>query len=214
MTHVKIMSNTNNTLVSKRFIIRKSLIGKNVSRDFFGEALSLSDNGQILAVGAPVSVSTFHPDYIGYAQIYQFTSNSWTQIDSDITGNPNDETGTTVALSAAGDKVFVGSPKYDSFNTTNDIGRVQLFENSNVLSANDFETSNIFSIIPNPIKNVFQIETNKDVKSIRIHDLNGRLVLQKDNPPLEINISNLKSGIYFVSLEASSTTQSIKIIKQ
>ena len=58
-------------------------------------------------------------------------------------------------------------------------------------------------IYPNPVKNHFYVETDCENLDIEIYDIMGRCVLENDNYNGNslIDISDLKSGIYFVKIK-------------
>ena len=58
-----------------------------------------------------------------------------------------------------------------------------------------------FSIYPNPSKNNIFIDS-KDLQTINIYDISGMLVKQLANTNHQIDISNLKAGIYFLKAES------------
>ncbi|GAB3714402.1 T9SS type A sorting domain-containing protein [Flavobacterium koreense] len=69
-----------------------------------------------------------------------------------------------------------------------------------ILSTENFIYSNIVNVYPNPFKDLLHISlSNFDASKIEIYDNLGRLVFNElyNN---EINLSRLKSGIYFVNL--------------
>ena len=56
---------------------------------------------------------------------------------------------------------------------------------------------------------------SKEVKSITINDVSGRVVKLIDNPGKELNLSMLNAGLYLVSITFKDGSKSItKIIKQ
>ncbi len=77
--------------------------------------------------------------------------------------------------------------------------------------------SNAFSIYPNPTNSVINVEClmfNKDVKTITITDVLGKIHLSKtitDNNT-QLNVSDLTKGIYFVTLTSSNKTSTQKVI--
>ena len=82
------------------------------------------------------------------------------------------------------------------------------------LGVDDFEKNKI-SFSPNPTSDIFSIQSNDEVKFVRIYDTTGKQVSFFKNKKEEINISNLPSGIYFVEVEnADSKTYTEKIIKK
>lgn len=96
-------------------------------------------------------------------------------------------------------------------------GRINNMEIENVKNLDKIK----MSIIPNPNNGIFDIYLNTIVKSgnLEIYDINGRLVFTKkfeDNNSLNLNVdvSNLKSGVYIAKIINSKFTESIKFIKK
>ena len=78
--------------------------------DNFGQSVSTSDDGTIVAIGSPV-----HDNSKGHVRVYQYSSESWSQLGSDIDGAvSSDENGYSVSLSSDGTKLAIGSPVHDS----------------------------------------------------------------------------------------------------
>ena len=78
--------------------------------------------------------------------------------------------------------------------------------------------SNTLTVYPNPISEEFQLKLNNQqkVRSLKILDVNGRII--KNITPNSSNrmyqLSNLKSGIYFLFLETDKGRFQKKIIKK
>jgi len=67
-----------------------------------GFSVSLSDDGNIVAIGATGNK--------GQVRVYQYISNTWTQIGQDIDGEASgDQSGYSVSLSADGNIVAIGA---------------------------------------------------------------------------------------------------------
>jgi hypothetical protein len=80
------------------------------SNDSFGNSVALSDDGSILAVGAPYNDGTGADS--GHVRIFVWDGTSWTQRGGDIDGEAaGDESGWSVALSADGSIVAIGASK-------------------------------------------------------------------------------------------------------
>lgn len=81
----------------------------------------------------------------------------------------------------------------------------QVYKNFPALSISDSSLKG-FSIFPNPVRNKLFIHSGKvDFEHISITDVNGRIVMNLINKPSnEIDVSNLKSGMYFFRMESSS----------
>ncbi|MDR2234784.1 MAG: T9SS type A sorting domain-containing protein [Chryseobacterium sp.] len=70
------------------------------------------------------------------------------------------------------------------------------------------------SVYPNPFADIVKISDVKGVKSIRINDISGRS-LKDLIPATEINLRDLNTGIYIISLQyENGSTKSFKIIKK
>ena len=79
----------------------------------FGNSVSISSNGFIVAVGAPGHAS--HSVSPGKAKVYQYhhKEQKWTQLGDDLVGSQNyDRFGHAVSLSSDGNIVAVGAPYY------------------------------------------------------------------------------------------------------
>ncbi|MFY7937711.1 MAG: DUF7619 domain-containing protein [Flavobacterium sp.] len=85
------------------------------------------------------------------------------------------------------------------------------------LENQDFDFFNYFSLFPNPANEVLNIKAKETVtlKSIAIYNLLGQMVLvfPNANQVDRIDISNLKSGSYFIKLVTNEGTTSTKFVK-
>ena len=66
---------------------------------------------------------------------------------------------------------------------------------------------------PNPCGDVLNISQNTTDSRYFIYDVNGSLI-QSDKASSTINVSNLKTGIYFFTLVDKTNTQTLKFIKK
>ncbi len=128
--------------------LEDTVIGANTqpNNDRFGDAVALSADGNVLAVGAPREASAGNgPDdnsapFAGATYVFVHTGGNWSQhayIKPANTG-AGDRFGTTVALSADGDTLIVGAPGEDGMsagingdpdtNGTVDSGAVYVFQ--------------------------------------------------------------------------------------
>lgn len=85
------------------------------------------------------------------------------------------------------------------------------------LSADDFFANN-FSLFPNPTSSVFTIQSNNQlINSVQVTDINGRIVKNSSFETVTnatLDISDLKSGMYFVSVQTDNGFGTTKIMKQ
>ena len=111
----------------------------------------------------------------------------------------------------SGDVVVETQTSTDNFS----IGGVRNLVFGNIIT----ETEDIeqavqeLSAYPNPCGDVLNISQNTTDARYFIYDLNGSLI-QSDNASSTINVSNLKTGIYFFTLVDKTNTQTQKIIKK
>ncbi len=95
-----------------------------IASDEFGWAVSLSDDGSTLAIGA------IFEDLV---RVYNWDGSAWTQLGPDIEReNFGDQTGYAVSLSADGSRIAIGSPANTSIT-----GHVRVFEFAAGCSASD-----------------------------------------------------------------------------
>jgi hypothetical protein len=74
---------------------------------------------------------------------------------------------------------------------------------------------NEIKVYPNPFKDVLYISDSRDLKSVTVSDVSGRVLTTIDNPGKELNLSTLKTGLYFVAITFKDGSQSVvKAIKQ
>lgn len=75
----------------------------------FGQSVSLSDDGNIVAIGQTGDPS--RPSQFGRVKVYQFINNQWSQIGNTIFGQVDrDEFGFRVSLSSTGNILAISSP--------------------------------------------------------------------------------------------------------
>ncbi len=86
-------------------------------------------------------------------------------------------------------------------------------------SVNDLSNGNSFTVYPNPASDFIRIETGENaIHTLSIIDASGRMVIQLDDfsstDPLNINVSNLQNGVYFIRFEGEAINQMKKILIQ
>ncbi|MEI7488217.1 MAG: T9SS type A sorting domain-containing protein [Chryseobacterium sp.] len=86
---------------------------------------------------------------------------------------------------------------------------------ANTLGTSEAVAKKSLSVYPNPFRDVIYISDLKDVKSVTVNDVSGRVVKLIDNPGKELNLSTLNSGLYLLSITFKDGSKSItKVIKQ
>lgn len=93
--------------------------------DWSGWSLSLSDDGNRIAIGAPFN--DVNGESSGHVRLYEYVGTNWLQMGEDIIGlAPDDYTGYSVSLNDEGSIVAIGVP--GDVNNGIDVGYVRLFE--------------------------------------------------------------------------------------
>jgi uncharacterized repeat protein (TIGR01451 family) len=85
------------------------------------------------------------------------------------------------------------------------------------LSNQTVESSNNFKVYPNPVKDIvnLQAQNSNNIIALSIYNSLGQMLQTIVNPQtLSIDVSQLKSGIYFINLDSEMGTTSIKFIKE
>ena len=91
---------------------------------------------------------------------------------------------------------------------------VDNFTVSQVLSTQSF-LNDAIKVYPNPVNSVLSIDTNNsfDIEKISVSDVNGRVVKSQMGGSLEVNLSDLNTGIYFVNIQTNQGSVIKKITK-
>lgn len=93
--------------------------------------------------------------------------------------------------------------------------------NSNFLGENDLKINNILALYPNPTSGTLQIAANDSKVSLsllEVYSMSGQLLLSRPISTKEyihvVNLSELKTGIYLVSVHTNRGTIIKKIVKE
>ncbi len=90
--------------------------------------------------------------------------------------------------------------------------------NCATMSVTDESNKSTLRYYPNPIKDILKISSEKNIRSLAIYSLDGKIVMNNlsfNNKSGDINLSTLKTGNYIVSVIFSDeSAQSFKVIKE
>jgi hypothetical protein len=71
------------------------------------------------------------------------------------------------------------------------------------------------NIHPNPFKEIVSVSDTREMKSVTVTDVSGRVLKTIENPTKEINLSILNSGLYLLTIQfKDGSTSTVKAIKQ
>jgi hypothetical protein len=190
--------------------IGNNINGDNVG-DQFGFSLSLSNDGNIIAVGIPYKDTNGSDS--GSFKIYQNQNSNWVQVANEINGEASQDTfGYSIDISNDANIVAVGSNRNDGNGL--DSGHVRVFDLSGITLDSDSFVLDNFSISPNPTTDKVNItlNTNLELKVVTVYNYFGQKI--KTTQSTEIDLSNLSTGVYFLEIETNKGKASKKIIKK
>jgi len=149
--------------------------------------------------------------YEGLVTATAGTANGTTSTDIGISESSSTAVGRSIQLEGTGQNYtdFVwGGPRTNSMNTVNQ------FETFNSTLAVQQEKAIFFGIFPNPVKNgLVNIQSQSNtIKNISIYDVTGRKVYQNKTTTNQLNISNLKIGLYFVKVKQDGKIATRKLV--
>ena len=83
------------------------------------------------------------------------------------------------------------------------------------LSVENLENNQI-SVFPNPATTVVNIQSISNIEQVMLFDIHGRAVMQQNlnNTAASLDVSGLKTGVYFAVIQSEGKTTTKKIIKQ
>ena len=97
------------------------------SGDNSGDAVAVSQDGQIVAIGAPTNDAGGTD--AGHVRVFQWNGSSWVQMGADIDGlMSNERAGFSVALSDSGFVLAVGCPRHPGFFGSPQPGQIRIYE--------------------------------------------------------------------------------------
>lgn len=207
--HVRIFQNTGGTWTQ----VGSDIDGE-AEDDKSGYAVSLSDDGATVAIGAYYNDGSSFES--GHVRIYENSGGIWVQVGADIDGEAEyDESGYSVCLSDDGSTVAIGA-FFNDGNGTN-AGHVRVYENVYV-GVKKLQQHGI-SIYPNPTKDKLYL-TCDNISAYQViilnsigHQISNELI---SNDKYVFDMKELINGIYFIVIldKNRNVLLSEKIIKE
>ena len=84
------------------------------------------------------------------------------------------------------------------------------------LSTNGFDALESFKYYPNPVENILTLNAQQNIDNVNVYNILGQEVINLSPNTLETNVdmSQLKSGAYFVKVSILEASKTIRIIKE
>jgi len=203
--YVKVME-----LQGNNWISRGDTIIENISNTSFGTSVSINDNADIIAVGAPFDGDSSE----GFVSIYDYSNEIWQKSIPNIIGAaPSDFFGFSTSINSTGKTLIAGAPLSDA--NGNASGLVRSYGEEPLLSINTLSINKKIQLYPNPNNGSFKINFQNIIPNIDLIILNtlGQKIYSNSyQNKNEINIGRaFKSGLYVVKINYNGTYQSVKL---
>jgi Flp pilus assembly pilin Flp len=181
------------------------------TNDRFGNSVSLSGDGTLIAVGARTNSSSSVNS--GRSYIYENQGGIWVNVLNTIDGEAaGDGAGYSVSLSTDGNTVAIGAPGNDDNGDGSGHVRVYDLSGTNSMDAINQDLASL-SLSPNPASDFLSIGLNENIhlESVRVFDNSGQLLMTTKEAQLDV--SQLASGLYTVVIDSDKGNKSAKFVK-
>ena len=173
-------------------------------------SVSLSGNGQVLAIGIPSyqADGMEAPANAGQTIIFREVMDQWIQWDSPITGEDlNGFSGRDIQLNGTGNRIAIGAPgEYDLQDFP---GKFAVWQNGTFVKIDEKPIANDL-FYPNPSSGVVRSKQTYKGK-IDIWNSMGQLVASMNMPSSELDLSFLETGIYVLKCDECKQSQHLVI---
>ena len=84
------------------------------------------------------------------------------------------------------------------------------------LATTDFDSDTTFSYYPNPVHTMLTLNAKKEISNVSVFNMLGQEVYSKITNSLELDVdmSNLQTGAYFVKVTIGNVVKTIRVIKE
>ncbi|MFC2114539.1 T9SS type A sorting domain-containing protein [Bacteroidota bacterium] len=196
--HVRVFKWNNNSWVQVGVDIKGE-----AASDYSGESVSLSSDGNSVAIGAPYNAGT--APRAGQVRVYDWNGTVWNQRGGDIDGLVNDDQfGGAVSISSDGTIVAAGAIGDDGNGLQ--AGHVRVFVN-NAVGVPESKIIHKMTVYPNPTTEEIHITLGNNYKEVilTVKDLAGKIISKQHFS----NVSEIHSeiegakGIYFAEIKTN-----------
>ena len=105
---------------------------------------------------------------------------------------------------------------YQGFATASPNFTLKIWSNNPTLGTQIIEDSDLLQFYPNPVNDILKVKSRSFISNISIYSIAGVMVQAKsvDSSSINIDMSTLVSGIYFVKVLTDEGSKTMKIIKK
>lgn len=169
-------------------------------------------------VSGPITISACGTQFDAYMRVYTGDCSTLTCVantsgvgyaDAGCSGNNNAPTVTFNAT--AGTTYYVLLTGYSA----TQLGYYTISTSGTLGTSNVVAEEDKVAVYPNPFTDFVNISDVKDLKALTVVDMSGRLVKTIANPGRQVNLSELKSGVYILKLDyKDGTSKTVKAIRK
>ncbi|SMC67001.1 T9SS type A sorting domain-containing protein [Chryseobacterium sp. YR221] len=176
-----------------------------------GTWFTFTGDGSTFDITVTTPADSYFDSQIG---VFSGACGSLTCVDT-IDGNGSGETETISIPTVAGTVYYVNVGNYSTWSDDLEGTFTISINKENLATSETSKAKNTVQAYPNPFTEVLNISKIDQVKSISISDISGRLMKSIDQPASVLQLGDLKSGIYLVTLNMKDgSKQTIKAIKK
>lgn len=139
------------------------------------------------------------------------TTGEWQEVIYDFSGSVGDgNTKLVLFFNFGGD----GEGHVDSATDTYYIDNLRW---EPALSNNEFDIDGDVKVYPNPVSNVINIDSKINIESYKLIDITGKTILENKVDALKslsIDVSTIKTGLYFLNVRANDAEKTFKILRE
>ena len=182
--------------------------------DQSGYAVSISSDGNTVAIGAPYSDETATD--AGHVRVYKWSGSAWAQKGADIDGEgADDQSGYAVTISSDGHSVAIGAIYNDGTGIWAGHVRAYYFSTVGIIE-NDF--GNVLALYPNPTSGNISLDLGFICESaiLTLTDINGKLICSNTYNNRQLLDMRLKepAGVYLLIVESEEKKAVIRLVKE
>jgi hypothetical protein len=180
------------------------------SADESGTLVSISSDGNRLAIGAPSNAGGGFG--AGHVRVYEFIAGSWMQFGMDIDGEATgDASGLSLSMSPDGNHLAIGALFNDGSGT--DAGHVRVYDLPRIISI-DENTQGHCSFYPNPCSDFLMVQAESG-SQLQLFDTQGKLLKEQNIPETEakLDMQTVPRGVYQIKIISPKGVNTYQVLK-